>query len=70
MAKTAQAPAVGDDPNKPQRTPDELRKALEECTREKLRLQAAKKSTVDDYTGRIKEQDTEINGIMQQLRQG
>lgn len=61
---------VGDDVNKPQRTPDELRKALEECTREKLRLQAAKKSVTEDYNGQIKEQDLEINSIMQQLRAG
>ena len=54
--------------NRPQRSPDELRRALEECTREVKRLKAVKKSRDEDHNGLVKEQELEIASILDQLR--
>lgn len=53
----------------PQRTPEELRRALEEVLRTKEGIVAAKKSYLEDAKGRIRECDIEISSLLQQLKQ-
>lgn len=71
MAKRDHYDGKPEDPcdiNKPQRSPDELRRALEESARQQKALKAAKKSADDDFNGRIKELDLEIASILDQLK--
>lgn len=57
-----------DDVEQPQRSMDELRRALEEANRQRLAVIAQKKSYDEDCNGRIKECDLEIASILQQLQ--
>lgn len=53
----------------PQRSPEELRRDLEEVLRTKEGIVAAKKSYLEDAKGRIRECDIEIASLLQQLKQ-
>jgi arylsulfatase A-like enzyme len=51
----------------PQRSPEELRLALEECEKRIRSLKEQKKATSKDYNDQIKELDEEIGSILEQL---
>lgn len=51
----------------PQRSPEELRMALQECTKRQIALKDLKKATAKDYADQIKEIDHEITDILAQL---
>ncbi len=59
------APAAG--LAKPQRTAPELRTALEDAERRLQDLKRRKKDAVSQYNERIKDQEAEIEGILEQL---
>jgi|LakMenE01Jun11ns_1017448.scaffolds.fasta_scaffold9743221_2 hypothetical protein len=62
--------AEHDDPannSVPQRSPEELRMALQECTKRQIALKDLKKATAKDYADQIKEIDHEIADILAQL---
>lgn len=54
--------------NKPQRTPDELRRGLEDTNRRLLALKREKKSVMADYNERIKDLETELESLDTQLK--
>ena len=51
----------------PQRCPEELRMALQVCTKRQIALKDLKKATAKDYGDQIKEIDHEITDILAQL---
>jgi ribosomal protein L29 len=51
----------------PQRSPEELRMALQECTKRQIALREQKKAVAKDYADQIKEIDHEIADILSQL---
>ena len=53
---------------KPQRSPEELKQALVDCERRLAEVKRTKKSVVKDYADQIKEIETEIAGILEQLQ--
>lgn len=53
---------------KPQRSPEELRVALEQCLRRKDEIKASKKRQVKDHNDQLAEVDSEIDGLLQQLK--
>jgi len=62
--------AEHDDPannSVPQRSPEELRMALQECTKRQIALKELKKAVTKDYAEQIKEIDHEITDILAQL---
>ena len=54
--------------NAPQRSPEELREALVNCERRLAEVKRTKKSVTKDYADQIKDIDTEIAGILEQLQ--
>ena len=54
---------------KPQRSAEELRKALQTCEIQKREVQAKKKSVVGSYNDAIKDIDAEIGDILAQLKE-
>ena len=54
--------------NKPQRTVPELRRDLESANERLLFLKREKKSMLADLNERIRDQETEIESILTQLR--
>lgn len=53
--------------SKPQRSADELRTALEDAERRLQDLKRRKKDAVAGFNERIKDQEAEIEGILEQL---
>lgn len=53
---------------KPQRSPAELREALEQCLRRKDEIKASKKRQVKDHNDQLADVDAEIEGLLQQLK--
>ena len=49
------------------RTPEELRQALEECTKRVRALRDLKKATAKDYNDQIQEIEVEIGNILSEL---
>lgn len=54
---------------KPQRTPDELRQALQNCEVRRREVKSIRKSITKDYNEQLKDIDDEITGILDQLKQ-
>lgn len=55
---------------KPQRSPEELREALEQCLRRKDEINASKKRQLKTHKEQLDDVDAEIEGLLQQLRPG
>lgn len=53
--------------DKPQRTPDELRRALENVDRQMIEVEVMKKAVVKDYNERLKDLKSERDAIIEQL---
>lgn len=55
--------------DKPQRSPEELRAALENVTRQIMEVEDLKKASAREYNERLKDLKEERNAIMEQLGQ-
>ena len=53
--------------DKPQRTPDELRMALENVDRQIIEVEAEKKASAKNYNERLKDLKSERDAIVEQL---
>lgn len=53
--------------DKPQRTPDELRRALENVDRQIIEVEAEKKASAKNYNERLKDLKSERDAIVEQL---
>ena len=71
MAKTKAADPTVTPPEtteqKPVRSPEELRRSLEECTKRLREVKGMKKSMAKDYNDQIKGIEEEISDILSQL---
>ena len=53
--------------DKPQRTPDELRRSLENIDRQIIEVEADKKASAKEYNERLKDLKAERDAIIEQL---
>ena len=53
--------------DKPQRTPDELRMALENVDRQIIEVEAEKKASAKNYNERLKDLKAERDAVIEQL---
>jgi len=53
--------------DKPQRTPDELRRSLENVDRQIIEVEADKKASAKEYNERLKDLKAERDAIIEQL---
>lgn len=53
--------------DKPQRTPDELRRSLEHIDRQIIEVEAEKKAAAKNYNERLKDLKSERDAIIEQL---